>query len=539
MNTREQAEEYVFSTKEEWLATRAKIDQYNEMQEGYNNPGGEVWDKYKKEADADNWFQAVKNQENYYNWLQKKIKEMGLDSLPGVYDNGWQLGRGKNNFQILGKKGWLSPESTKVVDTKDEVRRVLKATTADLNSPLSPEKEKEFRSLYEGRQTDSEYLVNIDIIQKIEEIQKERSVNIEAGRAGNDSPKFRILQGELNDLKQYQLKLREEESNKTPKDEKLPEAKQEEIKQAVEAAKPKEEERLAQKEEAIKQAASSGVPAAQEKEECPCGAKLSDGQKDAINWGRNNSVFQNPIASQINNAQGGFADTLGKINSATALLGTISGAPTGELSKLANTVGNMQGALSSMSNTSNRLSGLPFTGGGPDLLSLVSTVGAAVNFQCALGVEGLDVGAKVGLVTENGKLKLNVAINAQANLSKIMDGIAAKLPGDTGASDALQKAKDAIAGAQAELAKITNELNNIAGDINGAIAEVNGLFNDALDFVTQFTNINFALNFSNDPCTKFGVGFQQGILNPAFIERARAANPLNKAVNPGFGTSTR
>jgi hypothetical protein len=65
---------------------------------------------------------------------------------------------------------------------------------------------------------------------------------------------------------------------------------------------------------------------------------------------------------------------------------------------------------------------------------------------------------------------------------------------------------------------------------------VNGLFNDALNFISQFTNINFAINFSNDPCTKFGVGFQQGILNPEFIEQARAANPLNQAANPGFGS---
>lgn len=273
--------------------------------------------------------------------------------------------------------------------------------------------------------------------------------------------------------------------------------------------------------------------------ECPCGAQLSEEERSTINWGRENSVFQNPLASQINNAQGGFADSLTKINSATALLGAISGAPTGELSTLANTVGNMQGALTSLSNTSNRLSGLPFTGNGPDLLSLVSTVGAAVNFQCALGIEGLDVGAGIGLMTENGKLKLNVAINAQANLSKIIDGIASKLPSNPLDSDALKQAQDAIAGVQSELANITNELNNIAGDINGAISQVNGLFNDALDFVTQFTNVNFAMNFSNDPCTKFGVGFQQGILNPEFIERARTANPLNKAVNPGFGTSTR
>ena len=262
--------------------------------------------------------------------------------------------------------------------------------------------------------------------------------------------------------------------------------------------------------------------------ECPCGAKVSDDQKNAVNWGRSNPVFQNPVASQINNAQGGFAGGLAKVDT---ILGFLPG-DTSQISKLKNTIGNMQGVLTNYSNTSNRLSGLPFTGNGPDLLSLVSTVGAAINFQCALGIDGLDVGVGIGLMTEDGKLKLNVAINAQADLNKILDKILAG--GGTGA-DILNGVKSAVA----EIEKITNAINAIAGEINDSINAVNGLFNDALNFISQFTNINFAINFSNDPCTKFGVGFQQGILNPAFIEQARAANPLNQAANPGFGSTTR
>lgn len=267
--------------------------------------------------------------------------------------------------------------------------------------------------------------------------------------------------------------------------------------------------------------------------ECPCGAQLSDADRSTINWGRDNPVFQNPIASQISNAQGGFAQGLSKAQKVSGILNALGG-DTSEMDALLRSIGNMQGALTNYSNTSNRLSGLPFQDGtGPDLLSLVSTVGAAVNFQCALGIEGLDVGVGIGLMTENGKLKLNTAINVQANLNKILDQM--------GVSDAstFQEAKDAISGLLAEITKITNEINAIAGDINTAIDQVNGLFNDALDFLTQFTNINFAMNFSNDPCTKFGVGFQQGILNPEFIERARRSNPLNTAPDPGFGTTTR
>jgi hypothetical protein len=259
--------------------------------------------------------------------------------------------------------------------------------------------------------------------------------------------------------------------------------------------------------------------------ECPCGAKLSEEERNAVNWGRSNPVFQNPMLDRISNAQGKFADAKAKADGAIGILGALGG-NTGQLSTLSNRIGNMQGILSNYQNESNRLSGLPFTGDGPDLLSLVSTVGAAINFQCALGIDGLDVGLGIGLMTEDGKLKLNVAVNVHAKLDKILGGL--------GGTDPTMLDK-----LLADINKITNELDAIAGEINGALDAVNKLYDDALNFLAQFTNINFAINFSNDPCTKFGVGFQQGILNPAFVDQARAANPLNRAANPGFGSTFR
>ena len=271
--------------------------------------------------------------------------------------------------------------------------------------------------------------------------------------------------------------------------------------------------------------------------ECPCGANLSEEEKNAVNWGRDNPVFQNPMTDRISNAQGEYAKTKSRIDSAIGVLGAFPGAEVDQLQKLSNTVGNMQGALSSFGNVSNQLSGLPFTGGGPDLLSLVSTVGAAVNLQCALGIDGLDVGAGIGVVMENGKLKLNVAIKINADISKMMDKILG--PADSALTKVASEIQSAVNGIAGEIGKIASALNAVAGEINGAIAAVGQLYNDALDFLAQFTAINFAINFSNDPCSKFGIAFQQQILNPAFIEQAKAANPLNRAVNPGFGSTFR
>jgi len=269
--------------------------------------------------------------------------------------------------------------------------------------------------------------------------------------------------------------------------------------------------------------------------ECPCPAAMSKEKKDAVNWGRNNPVFQNPVAAQTSNAQGGFAAGLAKANQVSGALKSLGG-NTSQIDALSSRIGNMQGVLSNFSNQSNRLSGLPFAAGsGPDLLSLVSTVTAAVDFQCALGIEGLDVGAKIGLVTEDGKMKLNVAIDVQADLNKLLD----KLPqGSTSEPGFLEKMQEGLAGIQEGINKITNKMDEVAGGLNNAMDQVSGMFDDALDFVTQFTNINFAINLSNDPCTKFGVGFKQGILNPAFIDQARNANPLKRALNPGFGSGT-
>ena len=219
--------------------------------------------------------------------------------------------------------------------------------------------------------------------------------------------------------------------------------------------------------------------------ECPCGAKLSEEQKSVVNWGRENSPFQNPMASQIGGAQGAIAANSAKV---TGILSALGGS-TDQITKLTSTIQNSKTTIDTFSDESNRLSGLKNNSTGPDLLSLISTVGAAVNFQCALGIDGLDVGGGIGLMNEKGKMQLNTAINVNLDLTKLLNKI------DLGDSPSgIQKQLDSIA---ADLSKVTDAMNDIAGKINAAIAEVNGMYDDALNFVTQFTNINFALNFSN------------------------------------------
>jgi len=469
--------EYTFTTKEEWQAAYQKLGRYEEIKGAVlDGVGSPFWKLYEKEAGADRFEDGIpkrkKIMEDFLN-----VAANDLAATPGITELKVLSGV-KRQFKITGQKGWISAENAVVASPKNEETKAQAQSIQKVNSTVDPPKEQELKQEYGS---------------------------LVKNTGGNTLPTAETREKLSTDQKTQ-------------------------IQQSTELGKASEDQRQAQADQDRQAAVQSGLPAPQEEKECPCGASVTDAEKDALNWGRQNPVFQNPMTGLINNTQGGFANTLTKVNSVTALLGTLGG-QTSEITTLTNTIGNMQGILTNYQNTSNRLSGLPFTGDGPDLLSLVSTVGAAVNFQCALGIPGLDVGAKVGLMTEDGKLRLNVALGLNVKLSKLLDGL------DLGGTSAgIREGLNKITG---EINNITGEINKVAGEINGSISEVNGMFNDALDFVTQFTNINFAMNFSNDPCTKFGVGFQQGILNPEFIERARRANPLNAAQNPGFGTAFR
>jgi len=192
--------------------------------------------------------------------------------------------------------------------------------------------------------------------------------------------------------------------------------------------------------------------------------------KDILNDNLSRSVFQNPVADQIGNAKGGFAAGLTKVSSMTTALAALGG-NTSQLSALTTRIGNMQGVLDDYENSSNQLSGLPFTGGGPDMISLISSVGAAIKMQCALGIPGLDIGLGVGMVTENGKMQLNVAVDVQADLSRILDHIS---PPD-GGSQTLEQMQSALDNAVADINSITNKMDEVAGSLNGMMDAANAM----------------------------------------------------------------
>jgi hypothetical protein len=261
---------------------------------------------------------------------------------------------------------------------------------------------------------------------------------------------------------------------------------------------------------------------------CPCGSSLSEEDAIAINWGRLNAVFQNPVGSQIGSADNAFA-----ANSARIIqIAGVFGAETGELSRLSNSITTATTALNNYRNHSNRMSGLSYLGLEPDLMSVVSTVQAAVNFQCALGIPGLDVTGSIGLMTENGKLQLNRAIGVNLNLSKLLNNI--DLGGSTG------DIGRHLSNMTSEINGVVETINDIAGQINGGIAKMVNLMTDATNFIAQYSQINFAKDFAADPCTTFGVGFQGGIVNNTFSTLSQnAAAPVVKTNMEGFGITTR
>lgn len=268
---------------------------------------------------------------------------------------------------------------------------------------------------------------------------------------------------------------------------------------------------------------------------CPCGSSLSEEDAIAINWGRLNAVFQNPVASQIGSADNAFSANSARIAGiiqTMSFYGSVFGAQTGQLTRLSNSITTATTALDNYRNHSNRMSGLKYLGLEPDLMSVVSTVQAAVNFQCALGIPGLDVTGSIGLMTENGKLQLNRAIGVNLNLSKLLNNI--NLGGSTG------DIGRHLSNMTSEINAVVGTINDIAGQINGGIDKMVNLMTDATNFIAQYSQINFAKDFAADPCTTFGVGFQGGIVNNTFSTLSQnAAAPVVKTNIPGFGITTR
>ena len=207
------AEAYVFKTKEEWTETKNKVDLWEEKRSGYTIPGArsrnaDAFDKYKKDADADRLFDGSGNIKRYGRWVAEEfIKDIA--PLEGVWTEFYYPEEKKAKFidlmspKIVGKKGWLGEEVVAATPENKETAAEA-AVIKEVNASLSPEREKELIKKLElsdfGDAKIKGQFVAKEANEKLIELEKERERNLDAGRNGTDSDKFKSLQKEYDEL---------------------------------------------------------------------------------------------------------------------------------------------------------------------------------------------------------------------------------------------------------------------------------------------------------------------------------------------------
>ena len=278
---------------------------------------------------------------------------------------------------------------------------------------------------------------------------------------------------------------------------------------------------------------------------CPCKTKLTEEQKTLHNTTSGTSQIQNSVGEKAGQVSGGLSSTISKINNLVTHLTPISngaeppvftlssygqalqaaGINSSALNSLQNKVTSMKSSVDAMKTESERLTN-PQT-----LMSTIGTMNFYGNIGCALGIEGLDVGVALGVVTSNGKTSISVAGNIQIDLDKLVGNI----------SDSIDL--NAAAG------QLSAGMDSISSKINDSISTMNGLVSAGQDKLTEaqikvaeFTQITFLSNLvgdSSDPCNKMAVESANNLLSPEFRGLSQSAissvsSGLKTNVGDGF-----
>lgn len=247
---------------------------------------------------------------------------------------------------------------------------------------------------------------------------------------------------------------------------------------------------------------------------CPCKQKLSENEKNVINFGLNDiaNILQNPNQAAIN-------ATRGLLNSnrltAQAIPGSIA------------SVNNLLGTLNAADANLTRFVGECNKLTDPqNLLRTISSMGLYADLSCALGIPGIDVTAGLGVVQRDGQMSLQVALNAQIQLDSVLKQID---PNNVvgGLSDDIVNGLNAAGDA----------LSQANGAINDVVAKTQAMQAEALAFIQKYTSINGLFNLVNlsneDSCFKLGAAVNASLISPDFYQVATAA------ASPQGGTSTR
>ena len=259
---------------------------------------------------------------------------------------------------------------------------------------------------------------------------------------------------------------------------------------------------------------------------CPCKQKLTDGEKGVLNFGLTKEMLNDPNA-----AAAGLARQLGGRNGGR-LAGLIAAAPldpTGALTSALPSLQRMKNSLDSQGDIVDKFAAesARFTDA-RYLTSIISSMSLFGELNCALGIEGIDIGVGLNVVNNNGQFSIDYAVNANVDIEKVLNKFS-----DGSGSDLADKVKDLQSGLDSAFAAI-DEANS---KLNGIMDEAAAAQAQAAAFIAKYTSINSLANLINeastDPCFKLGSTLNGSLVSPEFL------NTVSNAGFGGGGTSNR
>lgn len=261
-------------------------------------------------------------------------------------------------------------------------------------------------------------------------------------------------------------------------------------------------------------------------QECPCKQKLTDGEKGVLNFGLTQEMLNDPNA-----AAAGLAKQLGGKNGnrLAGLIETAGTDPTGALTSAVPSLERMKNSLDSQGDIVDAFAKESARFTDPRYLtSIVSSMSLFGELNCALGIEGIDIGVGLNVVNNNGQFSIDYAVNANINVEKVLNKFS-----DGSGTDLADSVKDLQSGIDSAFAQIDEANSKLQGIMDEAAAAQKA----AADFIAKYTSINSLANLINlgntDPCFKLGSTVNGSLVSPEFL------NAVNNAGFGGGGTSNR
>jgi hypothetical protein len=249
---------------------------------------------------------------------------------------------------------------------------------------------------------------------------------------------------------------------------------------------------------------------------CPCKQKLTDGEKSILTFGLND--FQNLLNKPNETAIAAASGLLGKNSSRVAGLIAANGTATGSLYALLPSLQAAQTKFTAVGSAISKFDAECAKYKDPKQLArMISSLNLYGQFQCALGIEGVDIAVGMNMIQDDGKLSINALLAAQIDMEALLNQL------DSGSGTSLV---NGISAFQAGVDGIFQKIDAANAAVNGAVDAATAKLAEALSFIDKVTSINLMTNIiseSDDPCNQLSVDSTVNLVNPQFTNTVRSA----------------